>query len=92
MKKALKYGEDETELELSEKVMEKINVVQGFKLLFLDGNKTIHQVEVRKINFQDLMRHLQQGESILITPKLQKNFSTPTVKREERAPWYFTHF
>ncbi len=92
MKKALKYEEDEKELELSEKVIEKINVIQGFKLLFLNGNKTIHQVEVRKINFQDLMRHLKQGDSILITPKLQKDFPATLKNREEQAPWYFTHF
>ncbi|MEM3459464.1 MAG: hypothetical protein QXW63_00030 [Candidatus Bathyarchaeia archaeon] len=91
MKKALKYEEDEMEPELSEKVIEKISVIQGFKLLFLNGNKSIHQVEVRRINFQDLMRHLQQGESILITPKLQKEFSVTMMKREEQAPWYFTH-
>ncbi|MEM3704298.1 MAG: hypothetical protein QXX59_00015 [Candidatus Bathyarchaeia archaeon] len=91
MKKALKYEDDEMELELSGKVMKKTSIIQGFKLLFLNGDKSIHQVEVRRINFQDLMRHLQQGESILITPKLQKYFSVAMRKNEERAPWYFTH-
>lgn len=46
--------------------------------------------EERNINFQDLMRHLHGGESVLIIPKFQENF-TVKAKKQDRAPWYFTH-
>ncbi|MEM3623392.1 MAG: hypothetical protein QXR76_06470 [Candidatus Bathyarchaeia archaeon] len=91
MKKALALKLEEEEMEFSEKLAMETNSVGGFKLLFLNGDKSIHQVEVRKINFQDLMRHLQKGESVLITPKLKEDFLAIKKTREEQAPWYFAH-
>jgi hypothetical protein len=66
--------------------------IQRFKLLFMnnDESQRIHKVEVRNINFQDLMRHLKQGESVCITPELLGDPSVHT-KKQDRASWYFAH-
>jgi hypothetical protein len=74
-----------------EKLVEKISPISKFKLSFLNENARIHQVEVRNINFQDLMRHLQHGESVIITPEFPGNYTILTKKQEEKAPWYFVH-
>jgi hypothetical protein len=73
-------------------MMENAKLVSGFRLQFLGENEkqTIHKVDVRSINLQDLLYHLRLGESILITPKLQEGFSTDT-KKQSQASWYFTH-
>jgi hypothetical protein len=74
-----------------EKLVETTNPVVKFKLSFWDENQRIHSVEVRNINFQDLMRHLQHGESVLITPEFPEYCSTQTKRQEQEAPWYFVH-
>jgi hypothetical protein len=76
-----------------EKTMEKANSIIGFKISFLGGNedRKFRKVEVRKVNFQDLMRHMWRGESVLITPKLLENSSIIEKKGKNRAAWYFTH-
>lgn len=76
--------------ELMEKVVSTPTVLR-FRLLFLNNNenKTIHKVEVRNLNFQDLMRHLQRGESVFIVPKFLGNSLKHTEKQEDRTPWYF---
>ncbi|MGB9760830.1 MAG: hypothetical protein ACP5IM_06885 [Candidatus Bathyarchaeia archaeon] len=91
MRKVLALKLEEEEMEHSEKLVMETNSVEGFKLLFLNGDKSIRQVEVRKINFQDLMRHLQNGESVLITPKLKEDFLAAKKTLEEQTPWYFIH-
>lgn len=77
-----------------EELMEKIvptSTVLRFRLLFLNDNenKTIHKVEVRNINFQDLIRHLKRGESVFIIPKLLGNSSKHAKKQEDQTLWYF---
>jgi hypothetical protein len=91
MKKTLLLEEERGNM--WEKTMEKANLVSGFRLRFLgkDESQMMHKVEVRKINFQDLMRHLLRGESVFITPKLKENSSEDAKKREDRTPWYFAH-
>jgi hypothetical protein len=66
-------------------------LVPRYELQFLsnDDSQTVHKVEVRRVNFQDIMRHLGQGNSVLITPKLQEN--STKKQRQDRTPWYFTH-
>jgi hypothetical protein len=81
---------------IPEELMEKVvptSAVLRFRLLFLNNNenKTIRKVEVKNLNFQDLMRHLQRGESVFIIPKLLGDSSKDTKKQENRAPWYFAH-
>lgn len=78
--------------ELMEKMVSTPTVLR-FRLLFLNNNanKTIHKVEIRNLNFQDLMRHLQRGESVLIIPKLLRNSSKHMKNHEDPTPWYFAH-
>lgn len=95
MKKMLILEEEEEKGDMTEELMEKMvptSTVRRFRLLFQNHNenKTIHKVEVRNLNFQDLMRHLQRGESVFIIPKLLGNSSKHT-KQEDRTPWYFAH-
>ena len=87
---------EEEEGNMPEELMEKVvstSTVLRFRLLFLNNseNKTIHKVEVRNLNFQDMIRHLQRGESVLIIPKLLGNPSKHTKKHENQNPWYFAH-
>jgi hypothetical protein len=90
MKKTLLLEEERGNM--WKKTMEKANSALRFELRFLDNNERqgIHKIEVRNINFQDLMRHLQRGESVLITPELLENSST-NMKKKNRGPWYFVH-
>lgn len=93
--------EEEEKGNIPEELMEKVvqtSTVLRFRLQFLDNNenkikenRTIHKVEVRNLNFQDLMRHLQRGESVLIIPKLLGNSSRHAKKQGDRTPWYFAH-
>lgn len=85
---------EEEKANTSEELMEnavKASPVLRFRLLFLDGNKdrAIHKVDVKNLNFQDLMRHLQRGESVLIIPKLLENSLETAEKGDDQSPWYF---
>jgi len=88
--------EEEEKGNIPEKFMRNVTLTSAalrFMLLYLnnDDNQTIHKVEVRNVNFQDLMRHLQRGESVFITPELLGNSSKHTKKQKDRTPWYFPH-
>jgi DNA-directed RNA polymerase beta' subunit len=77
--------------ELEGKTIPKSTVAR-FRLEYLNNNENqaIHKVEVRNINFMDLMRHLKKGESVLITPELLKD-SLTQIKNQNQTPWYFAH-
>jgi hypothetical protein len=60
-----------------------------FKMLFIRNKTLIHQVEVRNVNFLDLMRHLEAGESVEIIPELDNNATDEHGR--DRAPWYIVH-
>jgi hypothetical protein len=65
--------------------------VLRFRLQFLnndDENQAVHKVEVRNINFLDLMQHLKRGESVFITPILEDSIR---IKKQDRTLWYFAH-
>ena len=70
-------------------VTEGSDLVIGYELQYLSNNESqsVRKVKVRTINFQDVFRHLRQGDSVLITPKLHLH----RVKKEDKAPWYFAH-
>jgi DNA-directed RNA polymerase beta' subunit len=77
--------------ELEGKTIPKMTVAR-FRLEYLNNgeNKATHKVEVRNINFLDLMRHLKKGESVLITPEPLKD-SLMQIKNQKQTPWYFAH-
>ena len=83
--------EDEERGNIPEGFMENTTHVVGFSLVFLGNHgRPIRKTEMRRINFQDVMRHLQRGDSILITPKLLGS-SEAYANKQEQAPWYFSH-
>lgn len=88
MKKIVMLEEEEGNVP---EMMENAKSVSGFRLQFLDENEKqiIHKVDIRSINVQDLLRHLRQGESVLITPKFQEDSSAATKKLDQES-WYFT--
>lgn len=73
------------------KAIENSSLVLRYELQFLsnDDNQSVHKVEVRSVDFHDVIRHLRQGDSVLITPKLQEN--SRGRQRQDRTPWYFRH-
>ncbi len=83
--RSLMYEEEEKVSEAGEGS----NLVLGYELQFLskDESLTVHKVEVRSVNFQDVIRHLRQGDSVLITPKLE---DADKKRKQYQAPWYFT--
>jgi hypothetical protein len=92
MKKIALLNEEEGNIPDMPEMIENAKPVSGFRLQFLSENErqVPHKVDVRCINMRDLLRHLRQGESVLITPKLQEDFSV-AAKRLDREAWYFTH-
>jgi hypothetical protein len=69
-------------------VMEESDLVLRYELQFLSNNEqTVHKVEVKGVNFQDIIRHLRQGDSVLITPKFQEDLHNN--KGKDQRPWYF---
>lgn len=83
----------EEKLTAWEKTMERADPIAGFKIRFLRGNEnqTIQKVEVRNVNFQDIMRHMWRGESVLITPKLLNKPAANSKKDRNQVKWYFSH-
>ncbi|MDH5375884.1 MAG: hypothetical protein OEW95_08740 [Candidatus Bathyarchaeota archaeon] len=48
--------------------------------------------EAKEIDFKKVKEHLEQGESVFITPKRKEKVETSLVERENAAEtWYFTH-
>jgi hypothetical protein len=74
------------------KLMTSSKPVLGYKLQYLNANHSqiIHTDVVKRLYVQDILQHLQRGESVLITPKLQETFRART-KGLTQLPWYFTH-
>jgi hypothetical protein len=72
-------------------VTEGPGLVLGYEMQFLsnDGSQNVHKVQVRSINFQDVIRHLRQGDSVFITPKLAEDLDKK--KKQDQGFWYFTH-
>jgi hypothetical protein len=76
------------EEERPSEVKEDSDLVLRYELQFLgDDERAVHKVEVRSINFQDIIRHLRQGDSVLITPKSQGDLHKK--KNPDQGPWYF---
>jgi len=64
-----------------------------FQLFFLKNNDdlNVEVEEVEEIDFTEVKRHIEQGESVFITRKRKQEFSTTLVAKEEAAElWYLT--
>jgi hypothetical protein len=65
-----------------------------FQLFFLldDEDPDIEVVEVREIDFEEVKKRLEKGESVFITRKRKQKLEPILVAGEETAdPWYFYH-
>ena len=65
-----------------------------FQLFFLlnNENQGIEVVEVEEIDFTEVEKRLEKGESVFITRKRKQKSEPILVASEETVePWYFTH-
>ena len=65
-----------------------------FQLFFLlnNENQDIEVVEVEEIDFTEVEKRLEKGESVFITRKRKQKLEPILVAGEETVePWYFTH-
>jgi len=65
-----------------------------FQLFFLlnNGNQDMEVIEVWKIDFTEVKKRLEKGESIFITRKRKQKLEPISVASEEMVEsWYFTH-
>ena len=64
-----------------------------FQLFFLreDEDQSVEVVEVEEIDFREVERRLEQGESVFIMRKRKQKLNATLVAKESAAePWYFT--
>lgn len=82
--------QDEREEDISEPIADSMPIL-GYTLEYLDANQPqiIQKVQVRNVNIQDILRHLQQGDSVLITPKIG-NLQT-NIGNQAQSSLYFAH-
>jgi molybdopterin converting factor small subunit len=61
-----------------------------FRILYLENNQVVHEVEVRNVSYVDLKRHLHAGETVEIIPE----FAGHEVghNHHDEIPYYITHF
>ena len=65
-----------------------------FQLFFLrdNENQSVEVEEVEQIDFREVKKHLENGESVFITLKRKEKLETGVVKWEGVAEsWYFTY-
>lgn len=65
-----------------------------FQLLFLKDHEDqfVEVLEVEEIDFREVKKRLEQGESVFITRKRKQKLKARLVASEDVAElWYFTH-
>jgi len=65
-----------------------------FQLFFLknDEDPSTEVVEVEEIDFTEVKKHLERGESVFITRKRKQKLSLSQIASEDAIePWYFSH-
>ena len=66
-----------------------------FQLIFLkdDEDQSVEVVEVEKIDFTEVEKHLDQGESVFITNKQKKKSKPNLISKKESYTevLYFSH-
>jgi hypothetical protein len=88
----IKEQSEETETKKFETVTQNVKKKLGFRLFFV-GNKDwdVEVAEVDEIDFADVKRRLECGESIFIA-RIQRQKSKPILSTKiEKEPWYFPH-
>ena len=62
-----------------------------FQMFFLknDENQTVESIESNEIDFKEVKRHLENGESVCITPKKEQKPDVNFIAYEQvKEPWY----
>jgi len=65
-----------------------------FQVFFLkdDEYQSVEVKEVEEIDFEEVKKRLEQGESVFITRKRKQRLNKTLVAREDAAElWYFSH-
>jgi len=78
---------------LFKKITKINNETPFFRLFFLknDKEKSVEIAEVEEPDFVDILRRLERGESIFISPKRTSQTNQNLIKKKDHSPWYFTH-
>ncbi len=79
---------------MPKKVVEISEEKSIFQLFFLkeDEDQNVDVEEVEKIDFGEIEKRLEQGESVFIVPKGRQRLNTSPVAREKAGErWYFSH-
>ncbi len=65
-----------------------------FQLFYLkeDEDQNVDVEEVEKIDYGEIEKRLEQGESVFIVPKHKQKLNTSMVAQEKTEKlWYFSH-
>lgn len=86
-----KLGEEQdSELRINENIEEK----PLFHLFFLKDDKdlSVEVLEVQEVDFTEVRKRLEFGESVFISRKIEKRFDQMEIHSEERDEiWFFPH-
>ncbi len=86
-----KLGEEQdNELRIDENIEEK----PLFHLFFLKDDKdlSVEVLEVQEVDFTEVRKRLEFGESVFISRKIEKRFDQMEINSEERDEiWFFPH-
>jgi MinD-like ATPase involved in chromosome partitioning or flagellar assembly len=72
-------------------VLENEKKEASFHLFFLENNpdQSVKVVEVDEIDFEEVKKHLEKGESVFISPKReQKQDAKFIAYKPVKKPWY----
>ena len=75
-------------------VLESKKKEASFQLFFLknDDNQSVEVVEADEVDFEEVKRHLENGESVFISPNREQNPDVKFIGYEQvKEPWYFSH-
>ena len=65
-----------------------------FQLFFLknDENQSVEVVEIEEIDFTEVKKGIEQGESVFITRKRKEKLNSNLIANKEATKsWYFSH-
>jgi hypothetical protein len=79
---------------LSKEVVKVYEEDQMFQLFFLKNNEeqSVEVEEVEEIDFAEVKKHIERGESVFITHKRREKMDASLVTEENAAEyWYFSN-
>ena len=73
------------------KVIENKKKQAPFQMFFLrnDENQSVESIEVNEIDFEEVKKHLEKGESVLLSKKEKRKPDVNFIAYEQvKEPWY----